>query len=340
MKELANKTILVTGGAGSIGSEIVKQALKYKVDNIIVLDIDEIKSFILKKRISDDRVKITVGDIRDYRSLKPVFDTFDIDIIYHVAAMKHVVVCEDAPIEAVKTNVYGTQNIIDLAIEYKIPKTITISTDKAANPQNVMGMTKFIAERITLNANNFSKNNQAFSCVRFGNVANTRGSVIPIFIDNLLNNNPIVVTDPNVTRFVMRMSDSIDLIFKATKYALGREIFIFKMDAFKLGDLVDVIKNRIATRLKISKKDLQIKTMGLCPGEKLHEDLIGNLELNNVYELDGMYAIIPKNNNLSKYPNTQKVKLSSYTSNTVKLISKDEIEKIVTEYLQDLSVKF
>ena len=322
--ELEGKTVLVTGGTGSIGSGIVKQILGYKVNRVIIFSRDEIKHFMVKKRILDDRLETVVGDVRDYRSLQRVFEEFDIDIIYHASAMKHVVICEDFPIESAKTNIFGTQNVVDLAIRYEIQKMITISTDKSAYPVNVMGASKFIAERITLNAN--------FSCVRFGNVANSRGSVIPVFIDNLLKKKPISITDPDVTRFIIEIPDAVKLVIKATEYAKGGEIFVLKMKAFKLGDLLDVMLDRIAPRL--GKEDIEVNVAGLISGEKLHEDLINNTESNRVYELDDMYVILRNNENVSKYQNTKKINLHEYTSKDVKLISKDEMEEIVMKYLK------
>jgi len=325
--EFKGKTILVTGGTGSIGSEIVRQLLEYNVNKVIIFSRDEIKHFLIKKRILGERLETVVGDVRDYRSLQRVFEENDIDLIYHAAAMKHVVICEDFPIESVKTNILGTQNIVDLAIKYEVPKMITISTDKSASPVNVMGATKFIAERITLNAN--------FSCVRFGNVANSRGSVIPVFVNALLNNKLITISDPNVTRFIIGIEDAVGLIFKATKYTIGGEIFILKMKAFRLGDLLDVIINRIAPRLDISKEDIKVNVTGLVPGEKLHEDLINNTESNRIYELDDMYVILKNNKDISKYQNIKKIDLHKYTSKDVELISKEEIEKIVMKYLRN-----
>jgi len=325
--EFKGKTILVTGGTGSIGSEIVRQLLEHNVDKVIIFSRDEIKHFLIKKRILDERLETVVGDIRDYRSAQRVFEENDIDLIYHAAAMKHVVICEDFPIESTKTNILGTQNIVDLATKYGVPKMITISTDKSAYPVNVMGATKFIAERITLNAN--------FSCVRFGNVANSRGSVIPVFIDDLLNKKPITITDPNVTRFIIGIPDAVKFVIKATEHAKGGEIFILKMKAFKLGDLLDVILDRIAPRLDISKEDIKVNITGLVFGEKLHEDLINNTESNRIYELDDMYVILKNNENISKYQKIKKIDLYEYTSKDVELISKDEIEKIAMKYLRN-----
>ncbi|HJH25270.1 MAG TPA: hypothetical protein C5S37_00525, partial [Methanophagales archaeon] len=320
-------TVFVTGGTGSIGSEIVKQGLDYEANKVIIFSRDEIKHFLVKKRILDDRLETVVGDVRDYRSIQRVFEENDIDLVYHAAAMKHVVICEDFPIESAKTNIFGTQNVVDLAIKYEVPKLITISTDKSAYPVNVMGASKFIAERITLNA--------SYSCVRFGNVANSRGSVIPVFIDNLLNRKPISITDSNVTRFIIGIPDAVKLVIKATEYARGGEIFILKMKAFRLGDLLDVILDRIAPKLDISKENIEVNITGLVSGEKLHEDLINNTESNQIYELDDMYVILRNNEDGSKYQNIKKIDLYEYTSKDVESISKDEIEEIVMKYLKN-----
>ncbi len=335
---LAGKTVLVTGGTGTIGSEIVSQALAQGASKVVVFSRDEIKHFLMKKRTSDDRLQTIVGDVRDLRSAEQIFSRLNIDIICHAAAMKHVVICEDFPLEAVATNIVGTQNIVDLAIKHGVSKMITISTDKAAYPVNVMGATKFIAERITLNANKISKANQAFFCVRFGNVASSRGSVIPVYIDDLLNQRPLQVTDPEVTRFVMEIPDAVKLIINATEYAQGGETFILKMKAFKLGDLVDVILNRIAPRLSIRKEDIEVKVIGLVPGEKLHEDLINDAESTRIYELDDMYVVLPDDESYAQRPAMRKVSLPRYASGDVELISREEIEGIVMKYLKNRSL--
>lgn len=331
---LSGKTILVTGGTGSIGTEIVKQALDQDAGAVVVFSRDEIKHFLMKKRIPDERLKTVTGDVRDYRSMERLFDRFKIDIVYHAAAMKHVVMCEDFPIEAVQTNISGTQNTVDQALKHSVSKVITISTDKAAYAVNVLGASKFIGERITLNANEMSGANRAFSCVRFGNVTNSRGSVIPVFVDNLLNHKPIQVTDREVTRFIMRMSDAVKLIMKATGYAQGGEIFILKMRAFRLGDLVDVMVERIAPRLKISSEQIEFSMSGLTKGEKLHEDLINDTEVSRLYELDDMYVVLPGDEAASRYPSARKADLAGYISRDVALLSKDELEEIALDYVR------
>jgi UDP-N-acetylglucosamine 4,6-dehydratase len=331
---LAGKVILVTGGTGSIGSEIVKQALDKGVSKVIVFSRDEIKHFIMRREVSDDRLQTVVGDVRDLRSIEQVFDRFDIEILYHAAAMKHVVMCEDFPLESVQTNILGTQNVVDLALKHLVSNVITISTDKAAYPANVMGACKSIAERITLNANKMSRSKQSFSCVRFGNVASSRGSVIPVYVEALLNHNFLQVTNPDVTRFIMEIPDAVRLVIAATEYAQGGEIFILKMKALRLGDLVDVMIERIAPRLNLSKDDIKVNMSGLVAGEKLHEDLINDTESFRLYELENMYVLLPDTECSTKYPTLVKASLDRYASSDVELISKEEIEEMVVKYLE------
>lgn len=323
--ELEGKTILITGGTGSIGSELVNQLLRYKVNNVIVFSRDEIKQFIIKQRIRDDRLKTFIGDIRDYRSIQAPFDEYDIDLVYHAAAMKHIVMCEDFPVECANTNIFGTKNLVDLSLKHEISKLVAISTDKSAYPVNVMGATKFISERIVLNA--------GYTCVRFGNVANSRGSVIPIFVDALLNKKPIIVTDPNVTRFMMEINQAVNLILKATRHAKGGETFILKMKAFHLGDLVDVCINNIAFKLNLSGNDIKINKIGLVSGEKLHEDLINDVERDRLFELDDMYVLL-KNSECSKnYPSLKRSNIENYCSKNADFMEKDELESIINNYL-------
>lgn len=327
---LKSKTALVTGGTGSIGSEIVNQLLKTDVACIVIFSRDEIKHFLMKQKIRDERLHFVVGDVRDYRSVQRIFTMYNVDIIYNASAMKHVLVCEDSPIESVKTNVLGTQNLVDLAIKYNVGKMVTISTDKAANPVNVMGATKFIAERITLNGNMPSKNSNVFAVVRFGNVANSRGSVIPVYLQNLRDGKSLMVSDPDVTRFIISISDAVNLVLKASQIARGGEIFILKMKAFRLGDLVEVMINKIAPKLGIKEK-IETMSIGLAPSEKLHEELTNEVETKSLYEIDDLYAVLPDNKTL--YKNYLPVRLVEYTSDDVDVLNADELEKIVLELI-------
>jgi len=329
--ELKGKTVLVTGGTGSIGIEIVKQVLSYDSDKVIVFSRDEIKHFLLKKNLIDDRLETVVGDVRDYRSMQRVFDDFNIDLIYHAAAMKHVIVCDNFPIECVKTNILGTQNVVDLAKKNEITKMITISTDKSAYPINVMGATKLIAEKIALNAN--------FSCVRFGNVANSRGSIIPILIDNLLNGKPISITNPNATRFIMEIPDAVKLVMDATRNAKGGDLFILKMKAFKLGDLLNVLLDKIAPLLDVPENQIKVNIVGLVQGEKMHESLLNSIESESLFDINNMYVILKNKESISKYKNSKKLDAFEYTSNDVELITKSEIEKMMINYLKTTYMK-
>jgi FlaA1/EpsC-like NDP-sugar epimerase len=244
--------------------------------------------------------------------------------------------CEVAPLQAVETNILGTQNIVDVAREHNVSKIVNISTDKAAYPVNVLGATKFLAERLMLNAARQSQKDQAFACVRFGNVAASRGSVIPVWIDNLLHGKPLQVTDCGVTRFIIAIPQAIGLVMRATEYARGGEIFILKMKAFRLSDMLEVMLNRIAPRLSIKPSDVRIEATGLVEGEKLHEDLVNGLEAAHLYELNDMFVILKDGVDLTKYPGVRPAGLKSYTSDSAPLISKDELEQIMRDYIRDL----
>ena len=326
--DFKGKTALVTGGAGSIGSEIVKQLLVNDVAKVIIFSRDDIKHFLLKKRLNDNRINTIVGDVRDYRSLEVPFLKNEIDIIFHAAAMKHVVIAEEAPLECVKTNILGTYNVVDLAKKHNIPKMITISTDKSAYPVNTMGATKFIAENITLNAN--------YSCVRFGNVANSRGSVIPVLVEDILTGKPLTITDPSITRFMISIPDAVRLVLTAANYSQGGDIFILKMRAFRLGDLLDVIIERTIPKLGTS-EDIKINVIGALLGEKDHEDLINSTESGRIFDLEDMYLVLRDPANAVKYPNAMKTNLERYSSDDVEMLNKDELEEIVDLYVKQLT---
>lgn len=333
---ISDKVVLVFGGTGSLGSEIVRRCLEGEAKKIIAFSRDEMKHFMLRKRIPDPRLETVIGDIRDIKSIERIFNNTNVDIIYHAAAMKHVAMCEVAPLQAVETNILGTQNIVDVAREHSVSKIVNISTDKAAYPVNVLGATKFLAERLMLNAARQCARDQVFSCVRFGNVAASRGSVIPVWIDNLMHHKPLQVTDCGVTRFIIEIPQAIGLVMRATEYAWGGEIFILKMKAFRLADMLEVMMNRIAPRFNIRPSDIRIEATGLVEGEKLHEDLVNSIEAAHLYELNDMFVILKDGVDLAKYPGIKKAGLKSYTSDAAPLISKDELEQIIRDYIRDL----
>ena len=268
-----NKKVLVTGGSGSIGQKIVKELLNYDVDVVRVLDNNETALFDLEQDLNSSKIRTFVGDIRDYQRLVRAFK--DIDIIFHAAAYKHVPLCEYNPMDAVKTNVIGTQNIIDAAITCDVEKVILISTDKAVNPVNVMGATKLLAERLMISSNVYSGiGGTKFSCVRFGNVLNSRGSVIPVFKKQISNGGPVTITDERMTRFIMHIHEAAKLILTAGSISDGGEIFILKMPSVTVPDLAEAMIEYYSPKYGFDVEDIDIEIIGKRVGEKLHEELM------------------------------------------------------------------
>jgi len=288
MKEiLKNKKILITG-AGSIGSEIIKELLKYDIDSIRVLDNCELKLHNLKQIYKENKkIKLLFGDIRDKERLEIAMR--GIDIVFHTAALKHVFFCEENPIDAVKTNVFGTQNIIDISIKENIEKVIYISTDKAVSPINVMGATKLLGERLIISASNYKgRGRTTFSSVRFGNVKGSSGSVIPIFENQIQNNLPLTITDKDATRFMMKIEEAVNLILYVTNISVGAEIFILKMPIIKIIDLAKEMNK------EYGRNENNIIYIGMDKSEKLDEELITKEEMRFAMQNDKMYIIPPK----------------------------------------------
>jgi UDP-N-acetylglucosamine 4,6-dehydratase len=330
------KRVLVLGGTGSIGKALVKQCLSDGAEKVFVISRDETKHFWLQRELNNARLEAFVGDIRTIDTLDRILGKIaPVDLTFHVAAMKHVVMSEENPAEAALTNAIGTQNIIDIAFRYNIPKSILISTDKAVEPINVMGATKLIAERMFLNAAKHS-GGRIFSIGRFGNVANSRASVIPVLIESLLSKRELILTDPNVDRFIMRIEDAVNLMLEAIELATGGEIFVLKMLAFRLQDLIDVVTKRIAPRLGIETRNIKLKQIGLVNGEKMHEKLFAPGEAERVFDLGKTYVItdtktFPKHEKFAKYPRARELVISS---DEAPRISQEELEKIVMEYVE------
>lgn len=286
-----DKVVLVTGGAGSIGSEIVRSVLEFGPAAVRVLDNNETGLFDLEQEL-DREIRPFVGDVRDKGRLARAIE--GVDIVFHAAALKHIPISEYNPFEAVKTNIVGTQNLIDVAIDADIEKLITISTDKAANPVNVVGATKLLAERLTVAANKYKGSRRtALSCVRFGNVTETRGSAIPLFRKQIMSGGPVTVTDPDMTRFMMNISEAVALVLVAAEMARGGEIFIFKMLALRLGDLADLMVEKLGPAYGHSAGDIEVRIVGRRPGEKLHEDLMTEADKYTAYENDKMFVVLP-----------------------------------------------
>jgi len=329
-----NKKILVTGGTGCIGSEIVKSILNYEPKVVRIFSNDEDSTFKMSQEIGTSRNKrFLIGDIRDKERLITAMK--GIDIVYHAAALKHVPLCEYNPFEAIKTNVLGTQNVIEAAIENNVKKVINISTDKAVNPVNTMGATKLLAEKLITDANFYKGAVETiFSCVRFGNVLFSRGSVIPLFEDQIRYKKMVTITDPKMTRFMMSIDSTLKLVFKATLIAKGGEIFILKMPVVKLGDLTDIVIKKYAEKYKCKTTDIKKEFIGPRPGEKKFEELMTETEAEKAFETKDMLIILPEaefgiNLKTLYHKNAQKSKLKRYASRDAKPLSKEEINKLL-----------
>ncbi len=277
-RELLDKCILVTGAAGSIGSEIVRQVARFSPKKIILIDQAESPMYFLElelnERFPKGNFEIIICDINHKVRMRRIMETFSPQIIYHAAAYKHVPMMENNPVEAVMTNVLGTKAIADLAVEFKAEKFVMVSTDKAVNPTSIMGATKRIAEIYTQSLN--SKNVTRFITTRFGNVLGSNGSVIPLFREQIEKGGPLTITDPEVTRFFMTIPEACQLVLEAGTMGHGGEIFIFDMG--KSVKILDLAKKMIKLSRLTLGKDIQIKYTGLRPGEKLYEELLNNKE--------------------------------------------------------------
>ncbi|MDP3900336.1 MAG: polysaccharide biosynthesis protein [bacterium] len=327
--EFKNKRILVTGGTGSIGSVIVKLLLTHKPKVVRVYSRDESKQFELEQDLNAaSRVRFLVGDVRDKERLNLAME--NIDIVFHAAALKHVASCENNPFEAVKTNVQGTQNVIDCAFANDVDKVIGISTDKATDPTNVMGCTKLLSEKMMLATYFFKGMHRTKFCfVRFGNVLGSRGSVVPLFRKQIQQGGPITITDPNMTRFLMTIQDSVALVFKAATLMHDREIFILKMPAVKLKDMARAVL-MLEKNNRAKAKSIDIKIIGKKNGERMHEKLLTSEEAETALETDDMFIIIPQDLSASakargKYGAVRRARVGEYSSRLVKKLTNREI---------------
>lgn len=279
-KQLKDKVVLVTGGAGSIGSELARQVVKFNPKKLILLDqaesaIYDIELELLDK-IKSGICEVVIGDIRNHERMENVFKTFKPDVVYHAAAYKHVPMMENNPSEAVLTNVGGTKVIADLAVKYKVNEFVMVSTDKAVNPTNIMGASKRIAEIYTQALSKTDGCTTRFITTRFGNVLGSNGSVIPVFRRQIEQGGPITITHPEITRYFMTIPEACQLVLEAGAMGKGGEIFIFDMG--KSVKIVDLAKKMIRLSGLTLGKDIQIVFTGLRPGEKLYEELLNNQE--------------------------------------------------------------
>ena len=319
-------SILVTGGTGSFGKEFIKRLIKSKIKlkRLVVFSRDEWKQNEMAKNYPTSRypfIRYFLGDVRDYERLKRAFK--DIDLIIHAAALKQVPAAEYNPIEFIKTNIIGAQNIIEASMEQNVKKVIALSTDKAAAPLNLYGATKLCSDKLFIAANNYSGKN-IFSICRYGNVMGTRGSVIPLFLDQV-KNGKITITDKKMTRFNITLNESIDLVLYAVKNSLGREIFVPKIPSYRITDLAKSISDKC-----------KIEVIGIRAGEKVHEEMITFNDSFNTIENSKYYIILPSLNELQKkkyikYYKAKKInKPFSYNSETnSKFLSIKELKNLI-----------
>jgi FlaA1/EpsC-like NDP-sugar epimerase len=331
------KKILITGGAGSIGKEIVKELLKYEPDVIRVLDVSENGLFMLEKDIGvNSRLRFLLGDVRDKNRLIRAMQ--DIDYVFHTAALKHVLICEYNPFEAVQTNVHGTQNVIDAAIECNVDKVIFTSSDKAVNPNNTMGASKLLAEKLIIAANFYRgpKVRTKFSCVRFGNILGSSGSVLPLFKEQIKNGGPITVTHKEMNRFVLTQKDAMDFLIESMILSRGGEIFVPKMPVVSILDLVDVLLSEYAPQVGQKATNIEIKYIGIKSGEKLYEEMMTEDEASRCVLVDWIYVILPQFDEFfelepSIYPRAKPFDGIKLKSRDHKPVKKEEIKKILVE---------
>ena len=308
------KTLLVTGGTGSFGNAVIKKFLRSNTfSEIRILSRDESKQDRMANDYNNNKLSFYLGDVRDKERVENVCK--GVDVIFHAAALKIVPSCENATWETIKTNIFGSKNVIEAAISNKVKNLTLLSTDKSVYPINTMGMTKGLMEKLALSVDFPDKTN--INCVRYGNVMYTRGSVIPLFVNQILQKKDLTITEPNMTRFLMKIEDSLDMVEKSTLLKSSGSIFVKKSPATKIKTLAKVL-------IKIFNSKSKIKNVGVRPGEKIFETLITREEMVKTKSYSGYYVI--KNKSIKKNPN--KIQ-PEYDSNSTKQLNEKELEKLI-----------
>ena len=290
--EIQNKTLLITGGTGSFGNAVLNRFINSDhFLEIRILSRDEKKQDDLRKRLNNPKVKFYIGDVRDRESLEPVIK--GVDYIFHAAALKQVPSCEFFPLEAVKTNILGTDNVLAVAQKYDVKKVVVLSTDKAAYPINAMGMSKALMEKVMVaRSRTLDKEKTIFCGTRYGNVMASRGSVIPLFIEQIKENKALTLTDPNMTRFMMTLEDAVNLVLYAFKHANQGDLFVQKAPSATVGTLAQAL-------IELYKSSSEIKVIGTRHGEKLYETLVNREDMTKAEDLGEYYRIPADNRDLN-----------------------------------------
>jgi UDP-N-acetylglucosamine 4,6-dehydratase/5-epimerase len=328
-----NKVLMITGGTGSFGHTVLKRFLDTNVKEIRVFSRDEKKQEDMRIELANDKVKFYIGDVRDYDSVSQAM--MGVDYIFHAAALKQVPSCEFYPMEAVKTNVMGTENVLNAAINNDVKRVIFLSTDKAVYPINAMGISKAMAEKVVVaKSRTIPETGPVVCCTRYGNVMASRGSVIPLFVNQMKANESLTVTDPNMTRFLMSLEDSVDLVLHAFEYAEQGDIFVQKAPASTLTDLAQALKELFSS-------NSPVKVIGTRHGEKLYESLISREEMAKAEDM-GRYYRIPADNrdlNYKKYfveGETHIAEVDDYTSHNTERLNVEEVKSLLLklDYIQ------
>lgn len=319
-----SKVILITGGTGSWGQELTRNLLIHNPKEIRVFSRNEFSQAQMQQAFNNNScLKFIIGDVRDFQAVEEA--TKNVDYVFHLAALKHVPICEAQPSETLKTNVLGTENIIRASIINRVQKVIDVSTDKAAEPINFYGMTKSFGEKLMIQANSLSETT-SFVCIRGGNVLGTNGSAVPIFKNQILLGKEVTLTSKEMTRFFLTLSEAINLLLKASEVAIGGEIFVMKMNACRISDLIDVLGKNL------SSNPVKVKDVGIRPGEKLHEVLVSQYESPHTLKFNDQYYVIlpthPSYKLYSKYQHLEKVPFIKYQSNDY-LMNQENIERML-----------
>jgi FlaA1/EpsC-like NDP-sugar epimerase len=288
-----NKVVLITGAAGTVGQELIRQLLALNPAEVRAMDNNETELFFLGEQYRETHgLSVHLGDVRDARKLENICD--GVEIIFHAAALKHVGLSEQNPFDAVQTNILGVKNVVQAARRQGVGRVLFTSSDKAVNPTNVMGTTKLMGERLITAANIINhSSSQRFSSVRFENVIGSRGSVVPIFAEQIRQSGPVTITDPNMTRFFMTLEEAVKLVLKACVMACGGEVFVTKMPVMRIPDLARAMIDLLGPEYGFGSEQIPIRFVGVRAGEKLYEELLTVEEMGRALETERMFVILP-----------------------------------------------
>lgn len=289
-----NQSVLITGVCGTVGRELLRQLASMKCARIIGIDNNESELFFLSQMyMGQENIRLFLGDLRDREKLMRKMR--GIDVVLHAAALKHVILCEEAPRDAVQTNINGMINVIDAAEVNRVGRVVFTSSDKAVNPTNVMGTTKLMGERLmtAANAHRHKDINTIFASTRFGNVLGSRGSVVPLFKRQIAKGGPVTLTDAQMTRFIMTLEEAVSLVMSSVFLAHGGEVFVTKMPVARIADLAQVMIQELAPRFGHDPEKIEIQYIGAKPGEKMYEELLSEEEIRRTLELRDFFAILP-----------------------------------------------